>query len=187
MGGGVGVSVNGRFRVATEKTLFAMPETAIGLFPDVGGSFFLPRLAGAMGMYLALTGARLKGSDVVRSGIATHFVPSENISALEQKLTGNHRLYLSAFLLSLCLFCILDSHSSLYKEVKSRNADEVKAVLDSFHAPVNGALLPEVHAHIDSCFAADSVEEIISRLGSLEIVTYILPCSRGPEEFAVGC
>jgi enoyl-CoA hydratase/carnithine racemase len=56
MGGGVGLSVHGRFRVATEKTMFAMPETAIGLFPDVGGSHFLPRLQGRLGQYLALTG-----------------------------------------------------------------------------------------------------------------------------------
>jgi enoyl-CoA hydratase/carnithine racemase len=88
MGGGVGVSIHGRFRVATEKTLFAMPETAIGLFPDVGGSFFLPRLQGALGMYLALTGARLKGEEVFRAGIATHFVPSADLPALEQRLGG---------------------------------------------------------------------------------------------------
>jgi hypothetical protein len=64
MGGGVGLSVHGAFRVATENTIFAMPETAIGFFPDVGGSFFLPRLDGALGMYLGLTGARLRGPDV---------------------------------------------------------------------------------------------------------------------------
>lgn len=62
MGGGVGLSVHGMYRVATERTVFAMPETAIGLFPDVGGTYFLPRLAGKLGMYLALTGFRLKGS-----------------------------------------------------------------------------------------------------------------------------
>ena len=56
MGGGVGLSVHGTYRVATEKTLFAMPETAIGLFPDVGGSYFLPRLGGHLGMFLALSG-----------------------------------------------------------------------------------------------------------------------------------
>ncbi|CAM1303991.1 HIBCH (predicted) [Pycnogonum litorale] len=77
MGGGVGLSVHGHFRVATEKALFAMPETAIGLFPDVGGSYFLPRLGGQLGMYLALTGFRLKGNDVYKSGVATHFVNSE--------------------------------------------------------------------------------------------------------------
>lgn len=61
MGGGVGLSVHGKYRVATEKTLFAMPETAIGLFPDVGGTYFLPRLKGKLGLYLGLTGHRLKG------------------------------------------------------------------------------------------------------------------------------
>ena len=64
VGGGVGLSVHARCRAATENTVFAMPETAIGFFPDVGGSFFLPRLMGELGMYLGLTGAKLKGADV---------------------------------------------------------------------------------------------------------------------------
>ncbi|XP_057407480.1 3-hydroxyisobutyryl-CoA hydrolase, mitochondrial isoform X3 [Balaenoptera acutorostrata] len=79
MGGGVGLSVHGQFRVATEKSLFAMPETAIGLFPDVGGGYFLPRLQGKLGCFLALTGFRLKGRDVYAAGIATHFVDSEKV------------------------------------------------------------------------------------------------------------
>lgn len=61
MGGGVGLSVHGKYRIATEKTLFAMPETAIGLFPDVGATYFLSRLKGRLGTYLGLTGHRLKG------------------------------------------------------------------------------------------------------------------------------
>uniref|UniRef100_A0A8C9TMX4 3-hydroxyisobutyryl-CoA hydrolase n=1 Tax=Scleropages formosus TaxID=113540 RepID=A0A8C9TMX4_SCLFO len=81
MGGGVGLSVHGRFRVATEKTLFAMPETAIGLFPDVGGGYFLPRLQGKLGLFLALTGFRLKGRDVQRAGVATHFVESQKVKS----------------------------------------------------------------------------------------------------------
>jgi 3-hydroxyisobutyryl-CoA hydrolase len=64
MGGGVGLSVHAPFRVATEKTIFAMPETTIGFFPDVGGSFFLPRLDGQLGTYLALTSEQLKGVNV---------------------------------------------------------------------------------------------------------------------------
>ena len=63
-----------------------MPETAIGLFPDVGGSFFLPRLDGNIGKFLALTGARLKGQDVYWAGIATHYVPSDRLPALEERL-----------------------------------------------------------------------------------------------------
>uniref|UniRef100_A0A8C4I8K1 3-hydroxyisobutyryl-CoA hydrolase n=1 Tax=Dicentrarchus labrax TaxID=13489 RepID=A0A8C4I8K1_DICLA len=86
MGGGVGLSVHGRFRVASEKTLFAMPETAIGLFPDVGGGYFLPRLRGKLGLFLALTGFRLKGRDVQRAGVATHFVESKKIPDLEKEL-----------------------------------------------------------------------------------------------------
>ncbi|XP_019409864.1 PREDICTED: 3-hydroxyisobutyryl-CoA hydrolase, mitochondrial isoform X2 [Crocodylus porosus] len=85
MGGGVGLSVHGHFRVATEKTLFAMPETAIGLFPDVGGGYFLPRLSGKIGYYLALTGFRLKGRDVQKAGIATHFVESEKCKIDQEK------------------------------------------------------------------------------------------------------
>lgn len=75
MGGGVGVSVNGSHRVAGESMVFAMPETGIGLFPDVGGSYFLPRCPGQIGMFLGLTGMRLKTADSLYAGIATDFVP----------------------------------------------------------------------------------------------------------------
>ena len=75
MGGGVGVSVNGSHRVAAESMVFAMPETGIGLFPDVGGSYFLPRCPGEIGMFLGLTGMRLKTADSLYAGIATDFVP----------------------------------------------------------------------------------------------------------------
>ncbi|MCR9195728.1 MAG: enoyl-CoA hydratase/isomerase family protein [Hyphomonas sp.] len=86
MGGGVGLSVHGSHRVATERTLFAMPETGIGLFPDVGGGWFLPRLRGELGTWLALTGARLKGADVAAARVATHFLPSELIPNLKLQI-----------------------------------------------------------------------------------------------------
>ena len=86
MGGGIGVSVHGRVRVTTEAGMFAMPETAIAMFPDVGASFFLPRLPGALGMYLALTGTRLTGADAVHAGLATHFVPKHALVALRAEL-----------------------------------------------------------------------------------------------------
>lgn len=89
MGGGVGLSVHGKYRVASEKTLFAMPETAIGLFPDVGGTYFLPKLKGKLGLYLGLTGDRLKGIDVLHAGIATHYVPSNKLSELKQELLAS--------------------------------------------------------------------------------------------------
>ncbi len=72
MGGGVGVSVHGSHRIATEHTQFAMPETGIGLFPDVGGSYFLSRCPGALGMYIGLTGARLGAADAIYCGIAQY-------------------------------------------------------------------------------------------------------------------
>ena len=88
MGGGVGVSVHGDFRVAGDRTLFSMPETGIGLFPDVGGGHFLPRLHDGLGLYYALTGARAKAADCVAAGIATHYAPSARMVDLEKELTG---------------------------------------------------------------------------------------------------
>jgi enoyl-CoA hydratase len=90
MGGGVGVSVHGSHRIADETTVFAMPETGIGLFPDVGGSFFLPRLAGELGMYLGLTGTRLKSADAFHAGVATQFVPAAQRAALIEQLAGGN-------------------------------------------------------------------------------------------------
>ncbi|KAH7864283.1 hypothetical protein Vadar_027772 [Vaccinium darrowii] len=86
MGGGAGASIHGRFRVATEKSVFAMPETALGLFPDVGASYFLPRLPGFFGEYLSLTGTRLDGAEMLACGLATHFVPEARLSLLEEAL-----------------------------------------------------------------------------------------------------
>jgi enoyl-CoA hydratase len=86
MGGGVGVSVHGSHRIATERLTFAMPETGIGLFPDVGGTYFLPRCPGETGMYLGLTGARLKAADALYTGIADVHVGSDRIAALRDAL-----------------------------------------------------------------------------------------------------
>lgn len=82
MGGGVGVSVHGRYRVGTEKLVFAMPEVGIGLFPDVGGTYFLPRMPGRLGLYLALTGERIKIADALLTGVATHHVDGADLDAL---------------------------------------------------------------------------------------------------------
>ena len=86
MGGGIGVSVHGAYRVASEHAVFAMPETGIGFFPDVGATYFLPRLPGRLGFYLGLTGERLRGADAAAAGLATHFVPREDIPALSDEL-----------------------------------------------------------------------------------------------------
>lgn len=86
MGGGCGLSVHGNFRVVTEKALFAMPETAIGLFPDVGASNFLNKLPGSLGLYFGLTGQRMLGRDLFKAGIGTHFVPSDKLANLQEEL-----------------------------------------------------------------------------------------------------
>lgn len=86
MGGGVGLSVHAPFRIATERSVFAMPETTIGFFPDVGASFFLPRLSGSLGTYLALTSERLTGPSVYYSGVATHYLHSTSLPHLESRL-----------------------------------------------------------------------------------------------------
>ncbi|KAL3739085.1 hypothetical protein ACJRO7_020477 [Eucalyptus globulus] len=86
MGAGAGFSIHGSFRVATENSVFAMPETALGLFPDIGSSYFLSRLPGHFGEYLGLTGARLDGAEMLACGLATHFVPSVELLSLEAAL-----------------------------------------------------------------------------------------------------
>lgn len=86
MGGGVGISLPARHRVATERTTFAMPETGIGLFPDVGGGWHLPRLPGEIGVWLALTGARIKAADCLHAGLATQFVESGTLEILKADL-----------------------------------------------------------------------------------------------------
>uniref|UniRef100_A0A2M4BRS1 3-hydroxyisobutyryl-CoA hydrolase, mitochondrial n=1 Tax=Anopheles marajoara TaxID=58244 RepID=A0A2M4BRS1_9DIPT len=137
MGGGVGLSVHGRYRIATERTMFAMPETAIGLFPDVGGGYFLPRLEGKLGLYLGLTGFRLKGRDVFKAGVATHYVESKNLPALEQQLLA------------------------------TTSSTEVENVLERFSEKRDAGVefvLEKQRKQIDQCFGAPTVEEILKRL-----------------------
>lgn len=88
MGGGVGVSVHAPIRIATDNSVFAMPETGIGLFTDVGASYFLSRVKGNinLGLYLGLTGHRLKAKDLVKWGVATHFVPADKIDLMKEDL-----------------------------------------------------------------------------------------------------
>src|SRR4051794_1952397 len=107
MGGGIGLSVHAPYRVATEHAGFAMPETAIGFFPDIGATFLLPRLPGQLGTYLGLTGVRMQGADAVHAGLATHFTRREDLQALSQALAtdgpaalGCHTATLPAFSLA---------------------------------------------------------------------------------------
>ena len=89
MGGGVGISLPARYRVATERTTFAMPETGIGLFPDVGGGWYLPRLPGRVGAWLAATGARIDGADCAAIGIATHYMPSDTLDDVKARILAD--------------------------------------------------------------------------------------------------
>jgi enoyl-CoA hydratase len=88
MGGGVGIALPARYRVATERTVFAMPEATIGLFPDVGGGWYLSRLPGRIGQYLALTAARIGGAEAKALGIATHYIPSEALDGVKTALSA---------------------------------------------------------------------------------------------------
>jgi enoyl-CoA hydratase len=92
MGGGVGISQPAKYRVATENTRFAMPETGIGLFPDVGGGWYLSRLEGRLGQFLALTGARLDGAECVWTGLATHYLPASAIPEAKQRIAAGHEI-----------------------------------------------------------------------------------------------
>ena len=138
MGGGVGLSVHGSFRIATERTLVGMPETAIGLFPDVGGAWFLSRLSGKIGTYLALTGRPVHAGDCLALGIATHLVASSSLEELESDLRSN------------------TYGIDPFSEVQKR--------LEQFSISNSETPILDLKTKIDSCFDANSVEEIISRL-----------------------
>lgn len=139
MGGGVGISVHGLHRVLTERTVFAMPETGIGFFPDVGGTHFLPLCPGEIGMYLALTGARLEAADCLHAGVGTHRVASADLPGLEETLA----------------------------EVRPEPdaAEEIAAILDEAgQKPTEPAPLEAIRGRIDSCFAGVTLAEIVGRL-----------------------
>lgn len=113
MGGGVGVSVHGRVRVVTEAAQLAMPETAIGLFPDIGASFLLPRLPGALGAYLGLTGVRMIGADSAHAGLATHFVPRDRLVDLRKALARDGVTAVAAHAQALPAFTLADHRAAI--------------------------------------------------------------------------
>lgn len=106
MGGGIGVSVHGAYRVATESAAFAMPETDIGFLPDIGATYFLPRLPGRLGFYLALTGTRMTGTDAVHAGFATQFTPREQLAALSRELAADGAAVLARYAVPLPRFSL---------------------------------------------------------------------------------
>ncbi|KAG2384966.1 3-hydroxyisobutyryl-CoA hydrolase [Vigna angularis] len=138
IGGGAGLSMHMRFRVVTEKAVFAMPEASIGLSPDVGASYFLSRLPGYFGEYLGLSGARLGGTEIVACGLATHFVPSMKLKPLENGL----------------------------QVVNSPNVSTITALLQKFTDKPNveeDSPLRRLET-INKCFSKGTVEEIIQSL-----------------------
>ncbi|KAI6089459.1 ClpP/crotonase [Hypoxylon rubiginosum] len=147
MGGGVGLSIHAPFRIATERTVFAMPETTIGFFPDVGASFFLPRMAGSIGTYLALTSDRLTGANVFYSGIATHYLHSTSLPNLEARLA--------------------ELRFRDYDSMEDRLAI-IEMTIEEYATglpPTEPILLGgELRKAIDRCFSKNSVAEIIAAL-----------------------
>jgi enoyl-CoA hydratase len=140
MGGGVGVSVHGSHRVVTERTRFAMPETAIGFFPDVGATYVLPRLAGRLGLYLGLTGARLGAADCLYAGIGTHYVAADRLEALEQALAK--------------------------ADMAGDAFAAVDRVLARFRADPGPGELPNLRARIDRCYGPPSLEGVLEALAA---------------------
>ncbi|MFF6808038.1 enoyl-CoA hydratase/isomerase family protein [Streptomyces sp. NPDC012616] len=140
MGGGLGLSVHGSFRVVTERAVLAMPETGIGFFPGIGASYFLPRLPGAIGMYLGLTGQRIDAADALYTGLATHFVPAD----------------------------VLDTAGDALADSPDEPVDVVLNRLAG-RSPVAESRLAEVRGDVDFAFGASSLGEIDKRLRHLDI------------------
>lgn len=136
MGGGVGISVHGSHRVAGDRTMLAMPETGIGFFPDVGGTYFLPRLAGEIGMWMGLTGARLKAADSVAAGIATHYTPSDDLPALIAAIEG----------------------------ADLSDDDQLESLLEEHSGDPGSSDLALTRGLIDAAFAGDDVSGMVSRI-----------------------
>src|SRR5262245_48522637 len=172
MGGGVGISMPAKFRIATERTTYAMPETGIGLFPDVGGGWYLPRKPGQVGMWLALTGARLKAADCIAAGIATHYVESSKLGELKQALRpplpggegagGEGPSELSAPAPTAPNL----ARPSSPNPSSTREEGNIAATLAHFSSDPGllKELTPENRARIDRVFTLDSVETIIAAL-----------------------
>jgi enoyl-CoA hydratase len=131
MGGGIGIAVHGSHRIATERATFAMPETAIGLFPDVGTSFLLPRLPGALGFYMGLTGARMAGADAVHAGLATHFVRRDSLPALDAALVQDGVAVIASFAEPLPAFSLAAARPSIDAAFSAPSVAEIVARLEA--------------------------------------------------------
>lgn len=140
MGGGVGISIHGSHRVATDHLLFAMPETGIGFFPDIGGTHFLPRLPGKIGFYLGLVGSKLASDDCVAMNIATQKIASDSLSQLIEALA---------------------KHTFSHDPKAS-----VTEVISHFTIPSNRFSLNKHQEALDQCFSQQTMEDIVYALQS---------------------
>ncbi|KAK9913161.1 hypothetical protein M0R45_036985 [Rubus argutus] len=145
MGAGAGISTHGRFSVATDNSIFAMPETALGNFPDMGSSHFLSRLPGSFGEYLSLTGARLDGADMLACGLATHFVPSDKLALLEEALVSKMATT------NISSYDLADTISAIIKEYSHQPDLTERSALKRMDV-------------INKCFSKRTVEEIFIAL-----------------------
>ena len=129
MGGGVGLSQPCRYRVATENTKLAMPETGIGLFPDVGGGWYLSRLPGRIGQYLALTGARIDGAECLALGLATHYLPAAALDEAKARIAEGPRAVLDSLAIAPGDAAILSHRDAIDRLFASDMLEEVLAAL----------------------------------------------------------
>lgn len=134
MGGGLGISIHGSHRITTERSVFAMPETAIGFFPDIGGSYFLNKCPGKVGTFLGVVGDKIGSADAVYAGLVTHFVSSERLNILKQNL------------------------------FKSSSRQEALDIIDQANEKTELSFLERHQDLINKCFAGETVAEIIKNL-----------------------
>lgn len=138
MGGGAGVSIHGSYRIGTEKLTFAMPETGIGFFPDIGAGYFLTHCPGKTGWYLGLTGNRINVADAHALGLITHVIPHDSIETVKQQL------------------------------IETAFEDDpflaVNNIIAPFHSTISEATLISHQKNIDFCFSQPSIETIIESL-----------------------
>jgi enoyl-CoA hydratase/carnithine racemase len=159
MGGGVGISIHGKYRVATEHAVFSMPETAIGLFPDVGSCWWMPRLLPpSMAVYLALTGQRLLPADLLYAGLATHYVPSARLPDLEVALAQASKHELAEVLLSF--------HENTTPDPLNSSLAQHRGVIDQVFEHVLSDPTTDTSGTASS--APASVERIVETLEALD-------------------
>jgi len=145
MGGGIGMSVHAPYRVATEYAGFAMPETAIGFFPDIGATFLLPRLPGELGTYLGLTGLRINGGDSVHAGLATHFTSRARLPDLSAALARDGIAALAVYNEPLPAFSLADHRAAIDHCFAAATVGEIVARLEATHADWATAALKSLH------------------------------------------